>query len=254
MRAPRQPAAMGEAAVGLLVERGEQRGIPLDPRTKLFVVLVVSGIMIAGDGRGALAVVQPVLAVVPALFFVLMGRFSVAAKYACAYAAAKIIPPLVIACSEVGVLVMAAGIVGALGRLLPGFLMGYFLVATTTVSEFIAAAERLRLPRCLTIPLSVMFRFFPTVVVEYRAISDAMRMRGIEGLKSPVAMLEYRLVPLLMSMVVIGNELAASALCRGLGSPRRRTNVCEIGFHGPDAVAFALGALCLPWLVVSLMR
>ena len=57
--------------------------------------------------------------------------------------------------------------------------MGYYLVSTTTVSEFVAAMERMHIPQKIVIPVSVVFRFFPTVKEEYAAIRDAMKMRGI---------------------------------------------------------------------------
>ena len=45
--------------------------------------------------------------------------------------------------------------------MLPGFIMGDYLVSTTTVSEFVAAMERMRVPQKVVIPVSVVFRFFP---------------------------------------------------------------------------------------------
>ena len=62
---------------------------------------------------------------------------------------------------------------------MPCIMMGYFVISTITVSEFVAALEKLHIPQTITIPLSVMFRFFPTVLEEFNAINDAMRMRGI---------------------------------------------------------------------------
>jgi len=120
-------------------------------------------------------------------------------------------------------------------RMLPGFAMGYYLVSTTTVSEFVAAMEKMKIPRSVIVPLSVMFRFFPTIAVEARSISDAMRMRGIsfnsrKFLSNPFTMVEYRVIPLLISTVKIGEELSAASLTRGLGNPARRTNICKIGF------------------------
>ena len=86
-----------------------------------------------------------------------------------------------------------------------------------------------------------MFRFFPTVREEYGAIGDAMRMRGIRfGGGKAGAMLEYRLVPLMMSCVKIGEELSAAALTRGLGAPVPRTNICRIGFRLADILAIVL--------------
>lgn len=83
-----------------------------------------------------------------------------------------------------------------------------------------------------------MFRFFPTIREEYRHIKNAMTLRGIGKFYNPIQMLEYRMVPLLVEIVSIGNDLSASALTRGLDAPYARTNVCPIGFHGRDIVAF----------------
>jgi energy-coupling factor transport system permease protein len=128
---------------------------------------------------------------------------------------------------------------GIYTHMLPGFVMGYYLISTTTVSEFVAAMERMHIPQKIVIPVSVVFRFFPTVREEYAAIRDAMKMRGITTLRSPMKMMEYRIVPLMMSVAKIGEELSAAALTRGLGTPRKRTNICEIGF-GPLDVLFAI--------------
>ena len=115
---------------------------------------------------------------------------------------------------------------------------GRYLIASTSVSEFIGAMERMHLTEKIVIPLSVIFRFFPTVSEEYQAIRDAMKMRGIRfGGKNPFLMVEYRLVPLIVSVVKIGDELSAAALTRGLGAPGRRTNLCRIGFHVQDLMA-----------------
>ena len=107
--------------------------------------------------------------------------------------------------------------------------MGYYLVSTTTVSEFVAAMERMHVPQKIVIPMSVVFRFFPTVKEEYAAIRDAMKMRGITTLRSPMKMLEYRVVPLMMSIAKIGEELSAAALTRGLGAPQKRQTFVKLG-------------------------
>lgn len=57
-------------------------------------------------------------------------------------------------------------------------------------------------------------------------------------------MVEYRLVPLMVSVVKIGDELSAAALTRGLGAPVKRTNVCQIGFHVQDLIAILFCVIC----------
>ena len=65
-----------------------------------------------------------------------------------------------------------------------------------------------------------------------------MKLRGVDSVRDPMKMLEYRMVPFLMSVVSIGNDLSASALTRALNSPNRRTNVCNIGFTWRDVITF----------------
>lgn len=67
----------------------------------------------------------------------------------------------------------------------------------------------------------------------------------------PVALLEYRLVPLMMSVVKIGSELSAAALTRGLSTTGARTNIHEVGFGVWD-VLFALWAAAAVVLFILL--
>ena len=129
---------------------------------------------------------------------------------------------------------------------LPTVAAGTYMITTTTVSEFIASMERMHMPRALTISAAVMFRFFPTVMREWHAIGDAMKMRGIRlrGGKAG-AMLEYRLVPMLMCSIKIGEELSAASLTRGLDGPVKRTNICRIGIHMQDVIILLLCAVGL---------
>lgn len=222
----------------------------LDPRTKIFVSLVVNLIMIGGKIEGIGMLLRPLLALILFLLLFIEGKRKGACMFLMlfllgSFGESWVLPHTAGALNLL--LVVASGLIT---RFLPCFMMGYYLVTTTTVSEFIAGMERMHLTEKIVIPLSVMFRFFPTVMEEAKAVQDSMRMRGIGGaaaLKSPVKALEYRVVPLMVSVVKIGEELSAAALTRGLGSPVRRTNICRIGFHLKDAVFFvaaAMAAVC----------
>lgn len=236
----------------LIYQKPASKQLYLDPRTKMFLTIIVSTIMISGDHQKLLVYIQPCLAFLPFLFFVCMKRLGTAIKYALAYLGAATIPQILLGHVGGTLSYLLIGIVGSFTKMLPGLLMGYFLIATTSVSEFIAAMDRMHLSKKLSIPISVMFRFFPTIKEEYFFIKDAMRMREIQTLRNPIAMLEYRIVPLLMSIVNIGNELSASALTRGLGAPIARTNICDIGFHWQDIAAFVFGVLCFVGFIISM--
>lgn len=122
----------------------------------------------------------------------------------------------------------------------PGTIFAYYLFASTKVSEFVAAFSRLHVPEKVIIPFAVIFRFFPTVLEEYRSIRDAMQLRGVGWRNGLVAMVEYRLVPLIVSMVKIGDELSAASVTRGLGGQAKRTSRCTVGFGAADAVMIVL--------------
>jgi len=211
----------------------------LDPRTKLLIMLIISTVMIGGNISGNVLYARLILAAVPFILLLTGRRIKAALLYAALFMAAWYAEAFLVYSTKGVLNIIIVMLSGLISRFLPCLIMGYYIMSTTRVSEFVAAMERMRISQKIIIPLSVMFRFFPTVAEESQAISDAMRMRGI-GMRnfsdSPTALVEYRLVPLLMSVVKIGDELSASALTRGLGGPIKRTNVCEIGFGIGDAV------------------
>ena len=211
----------------------------LDPRTKLLLMLIVNITVF----RASSLYVMVALSAIPIALLVLSGKPKAAAVSAVAYIASAMANEYIVPITHGALNIVIVMVAGMLYRLAPVLIMGYYLVTTTTVSEFIGAMERMHVSSKIVIPLSVMFRFFPTVHEEARSISDAMRMRGIRGVntfKNPVAALEYRLVPMLMCSVKIGDELSAASLTRGLGSPVKRTNICKIGFKFADVAMITL--------------
>ncbi len=228
----------------------KRRGF-LDPRTKLAVVLVLAIFELGGLGGDQVKPVKAILSVLPFLLLIVERRWKQFARGAAM---------LVIGYGFMAALPYLHGVLnffalfcgGILTRFVVTIVMGEYLIATTSVSEFISAMERLRMPQAITIPMSVMFRLFPTIGAEWKSIRRAMRMRGIHpGGAKAGQVLEYQLVPMMTSTVRIGEDLSASALTRGLGGPVRRTNICRIGFHAQDLL---LLAGCLFVFVVWIME
>lgn len=65
--------------------------------------------------------------------------------------------------------------------------------------------------------------------------------------QNPTALLEYRVIPLMMSVVKIGDELSAAALTRGLGGLKHRTSIAAIGFTAYDLIIALLSVGLLVW-------
>ena len=63
--------------------------------------------------------------------------------------------------------------------MIPVVLFASTFIATTKVSELIAAMYSLKIPRSITITFAMVLRFFPTFSEEIHNIYDAMKLRGI---------------------------------------------------------------------------
>ena len=75
--------------------------------------------------------------------------------------------------------------------------------------------------------LIVMLRFAPTVLHEFGEVREAMKIRGFlksvgNVLKHPMDTLEYAIVPMVFRSLKIADELAASAIVRGIESPYKK--------------------------------
>jgi energy-coupling factor transport system permease protein len=223
-----------------LMQAGSRKSL-LDPRTKLLLLTCVSVFVLGNTGGEYANEFRYVLNYIP--LFLLLGsrRWSAFVKafvmYALAYTLQFFVAPQLH--GMLGFFCLA--VIGIFLRFLPGFIAGMYVVSTTTVSEFIASMERMHVPQQVTIPLAVMFRFFPTVVEEAASINKAMTMRDIKfGGSKVLKMVEYRLVPMMTCSVRIGQELSAASLSRGLGGPDKRTNICKIGFGPCDVLTLIL--------------
>ena len=69
-------------------------------------------------------------------------------------------------------------------------------------------------------------------------------------LANPSLFLEYRIIPLLFSVVKIGDELSASALTRGLDNVQGRTSLVEVKFSKYDFLIFLLIIGLIVWSLV----
>lgn len=213
--------------------------LTLDPRTKLLFMLVTSVVAMTGY-RGLILQVKPYFFCLPFVLLLLGARPVTALKTGAVYALLLHWQALLFFLPEGGawreVIRLLTGVAASF---MPCLVMGHYMIATTKISEFIAAMQRMHVSAKIMIPFVVLFRFFPTIAEEHRYIQDAMRMRGIGFQGGPVAMLEYRLVPLMISLVKTGDDLSAAAATRALSVEGRRTNLCCLRFGAAD------GVLCL---------
>lgn len=124
-------------------------------------------------------------------------------------------------------------IFGVMGRkLIPVLMFASSIVASTKVSKLIAALQEIKLPKGLIIGLAVAIRFFPTIKEEGSIVVNSMKMRGLSLnmkniLRHPVLVMENILLPLMMRMTIVADELSLSSITRGIDSSRTRTSYYE---------------------------
>ena len=223
----------------------------LDPRTKIFFAVVANTMIISAPYIYGV----PVMAAVVHLLL-----YERKWKFVSLYFPIYVLSAL---CFE-SLKQMDSGMVGTfvaatillVCRMMPVGVVLYYIMATTKSNEFMAGMSRLHVPNKVMIPIAVMIRFFPTVFDESRSIGHAMKMRGIRlfslrTLKNPFTILEYRLIPLLLSLTKIGDELSIAATTRGLAPDSKRTCIVPIGFHVQDVV---MVIYCIAVVALFLLR
>ncbi len=129
----------------------------------------------------------------------------------------------------------------------PIIMIFMYMIRTTKVSEFMVAFDKMHVPQQITIPFSVMFRFFPTIGEEFTNIQNAMKLRGFalnwkNIFTKPALVYECTIVPLLSDSVIIADEISAASLCRGLGGTEKRTSMVDVKMRITDylLIAFAI--------------
>ena len=118
-------------------------------------------------------------------------------------------------------------------RMLPGFMMGKYALISTDMSELVGSLKKMKMPDQIVIPITVMARFFYTVREDYTQIKDAMYLHGLtlgKFITNPYKLFEYRIVPLLMCLTRTADEVAVSALTRGMemNAPRSSNTISKM--------------------------
>ena len=167
--------------------------IRLDPRTKLYMILIVSAIVMMSATTPLLWSVRIIMTMIPIMFLIAERRYASALRFFALYAVSLVLTFYFLSEESTGVLkAILTGYCGIVAQFLPAFITAWYVVRTTKIDEFMSAMQKMHVPDGITISLAVVMRFFPTIKEEYGFIRDAMKMRGISFAGGNVIkMLEY---------------------------------------------------------------
>ncbi|MDY4523158.1 MAG: energy-coupling factor transporter transmembrane component T [Atopobium sp.] len=219
-----------------------------NPLSKIVVVLALDIIVIVHplpDWVG-LAIV-----LVLTLFCTLAGFFSMGLKACLFYLLLFMIPPIDGVMAYPALLKMFISFFLIVRIFYLPIFIGAYLVKTSDVGSILSSLDTIHAPKSISIPIAVMFRFFPSFHEERRNIKLAMKVRGI-SFKNPIAYVEHVAVPLLIMCSTIADDIAKAAEVKCIENPTPSIRYTEVKFQLIDAVFVGImGALLvggLTWL------
>lgn len=221
--------------------------IHLDPRTKLFILFAGNmSVFFASSIR-----YEVTLACVILVLGILCGAYEFSFKMAVVYFMILIVQMTGSIYLSGTLEIMIISFCMFIRKIFPCGMLGGILISTTRVNEFMAAMNRINMPKSIVIPLTIMLRYFPMVDEDWNYIKDAMKMRDVSPsfrglLIDPLQTIECAYVPLMMSASKIADELSAAAVTRGIENPKPRTCLQHICFSYMDAVC----TICFSTLLV----
>lgn len=218
----------------------ERRPYILDIRTKIMLLVLISIFVLGGLGN-YIPYLQHMVCAVLFLLMLIAGMVKPVIVYGGIYLLSVFLTEYVFPGAKGSAQLFLVAMTIIFVKFLPMVFAGAYIVSTTTVSEFSAGLKKWHISDKIVVPFCVMFRIFPTISSEFKSINDAMKMRGITfDFRHIGKFVEYRIVPLIICVVKIGDELSQSAMTRGLGGDMDRVCVSRVKFGMIDYLMMAL--------------
>ena len=228
----------------------------LDPRVSIAILLLLNLIAFAPtsllvEGAGALACLS---------VMAWCGRWRQACRWAVAYAV--VVAATLVLAALPGPVAASFSVAFVMMRRI--FCVGMFasnMIATTRVGEMATALQRMKVPRGGVVAVSVALRFFPTLGAEFRAVTEACRVRGVavtpaSVIAHPLRTVEYLMVPVMSRLAIVVDELSNAAIVRGIDSDALRTSYYELRIGAADVVvlvAFAAVAVSVAFAKMGVL-
>ena len=210
----------------------------LDPRMKLLLVVFFASVTFSAPN--ILALIWIYFLVI--ILYLARGLWRGAKKAGILFTVFLLLNLLLSFAPESGAAAGIGMILFMLERIVVFFVMGAWMGSHLRVSDFVTAMQNMHVPKGGTIALAVAFRYIPTVQDEFRSISNTMKLRGI-GLNTknillhPLRTCEYAVIPLVIRSMTFADELAASAMSRGLDLETKRTSYRDVRLRPRDFLA-----------------
>ncbi|MFR9277475.1 energy-coupling factor transporter transmembrane component T [Peptoniphilus senegalensis] len=220
----------------------------IDFRTKIFLTNVIGITAIEGSLGRRYYYLGILIAIFPYILALFDRKWSLLIKGLLYTSVAILVQRLLFTLPQNFFTMILNLYVGITIRVLPGIMMGYYAIVTTKMSDLVYSLQKISLPNFLIIPVSVMFRFFYSIKEDYMKINEAMYMHGLtmkNFFKEPAKILEYKFVPLLMITSQTADNVAISAMTRGMRVDGERSSISNESLKLQDYVLMIFGVFII---------
>lgn len=209
----------------------------LDFRTKFFMTITISTVCITGILQQKFPYISYAVISLPFLLLLLEKKYKMVIKGFIFMIIAILLSRFVLHHYGGIIGTIALIITCAVLYMLPGLMMGYYSLITTSMNDLVESLKKMKLPDIIVVPISVMFRFAYSTAEDYHIVNDAMFMHGLtlrHAIKEPLRILEYKLVPLLMVVTKTADDVSISAMTRGMKIGLPRTSISQTKLNAQD--------------------
>ena len=223
----------------------------LDPRVSFFV-LVLMNVQMACSSSLWLELASVALC---AACYAYCGRLASFCRWGAFYAAFALVGYAFLVSDNTLLSPFAASLL-VYRHVLPLFMFAANMIATTRAGELACALQQLHLPSRLIVALVVALRFFPTIGREFKAVSEAMKTRGI-GLsvfsvaRHPIQTMERLLVPVIARLGTVADELGNAVVVRGMETDRVRSSYYSLKLGAFDGAVVGFSAMLFVCAIAS---
>ncbi len=222
--------------------------IKFNPLTLVILNIIFPVVIFLGKG----VIYEIVCMLISIVVLAIYKRYTQILKFIILYVSLSLVAYLISTCKIILITDLFGTLVYIFLRMIPVMMISYILVKDIKSNELLSSFEQIHLPKKLMLSITVALRFFPTYKLEIKMIRESLKMRNISiKITEPLKYLEYWIVPVLMRMNLISEEMTATAMTKGVESPNRRTSFYNVKMKKVDYIFLSIILLVFIFLLTK---
>ena len=221
--------------------------IKFNPLTLVILNILFPVVIFLGKG----IIYEIVCMLISIVVLAIYRRYSQILKFIISYVFLSLVAYIISTCKITLITDLFGTLVYIFLRMIPVMMIAYILVKDIKSNELLSSFEQIHLPKKLMLSITVALRFFPTSKLEIKMIRESLKMRNIHvKLSEPLKFLEYWIVPVLMRINLISEEMTATAMTKGVESPNKRTSFYNTKMKKVDYIFLGIVLLIFMFLLI----